>query len=235
MIATWCFPSFSNRELHTNVGDQFFAEKRSKRINLFQRIVLPPSIPHSSISSLAAQFSQDSPNSIKPPMNIWRLNQKSLVNQTTWQGSSTSTMRAFSSAYKIHRGVNCPRRGGLLKNSPVRKVPSFLRTKQPTPTVTIFLEKCLKIFHGKDTKSNSTPTQQKNNLNQQIHKSGGQKWVTPKSRIFWRKGTATKMGNCCQNYIDDFQKKNIDKLSYFQDDQLFWVCKNAPGLNKIIF
>ena len=27
--------------------------------------------------------------------------------------------------------------------------------------------------------------------------------------------------------------KNIDKLSYFQDDQLFWVYKNAPGLNKI--
>ena len=163
MIATWCFPSFSNRELHTNVGDQFFAEKRSKRINHFKRIFLPPSIPHSSISSLAAQFSQDSPNSIKPPMNIWRLNQKSLVNQTTWQGSSTSTMRAFSSAFKIHRGVNCPRRGGLLKSSPIRKVPSFLRTKQPTPTVTIFRGNRLKRYFPGRKQNQTNPKNKTNN------------------------------------------------------------------------
>ena len=134
-----------------------------REINHFQRILLPPSIPHSSISSLAAQFSQDSPNSIKPPMYIWRLNQKSLVNQTTWQGSRTSAMRAFSSAYIIYGRINCVRKGGLLKSSPVRKVPSFLRTKQPTPTVTIFLENRLKRYFPGRKQNQTYPKNKTNN------------------------------------------------------------------------
>ena len=86
-----------------------------------------------------------------------------MVNQTTWQGSSTSAMRAFSSAYKIHRGVNCPRRGGLLKNSPVRKVPSFLRTKQPTPTVTIFWGNRLKRYFPGRKQNQTYPKNKTNN------------------------------------------------------------------------
>ena len=72
-------------------------------------------------------------------------------------------MRAFSSAYKIYRGVNYPKRGGLLKKSPVRKVPSFLRTKQPTPTVTIFLENRLKRYFPGRKQNQTYPKNKTNN------------------------------------------------------------------------
>ena len=86
-----------------------------------------------------------------------------MVNQTTWQRSSTSAMRAFSSAYKIYGSINCLRRGGLLKNPPVRKVPSFLRTKQPTPTVTIFLENRLKRYFPGRKQNQTYPKNKTNN------------------------------------------------------------------------